>query len=94
MAGWETNATYAKQIDADKYINKAQAARNGKYKGVQTKASGAGKGYDLRGINATKIQGMIDYYIQTECRKLRLHLCTLLQKSLRLSAITAFSSLF
>ena len=60
MAGWETNATYAKQINADSYVNKAQAARDGKYKGIQTKASGTGKGYDLRGINATKIQGMID----------------------------------
>lgn len=60
MAGWETNATYAKQINADSYINKAQSARDGKYKGVQTNASGKGKGYDLRGINATKVQGMID----------------------------------
>lgn len=60
MAGWETNATYAKQINADSYVNKAQNVRNGKYQKVQTNASGKGKAYDLRGINATKIQGMID----------------------------------
>lgn len=36
---------------------------------------------------------MIDYYIQTECRKLRLHLCTLLQKILVIICYNRFFEL-
>lgn len=61
MASWETNATYAKQINADSYVNKAQAARAGKYSGAKTSTPfWSGGSYDLRGINATKIPAMID----------------------------------
>lgn len=60
MAGWETSTSYAKSINADGYINKAQSARANDYKKVQNKALGTGKNYDLRGINASQIPAMIE----------------------------------